>query len=284
MIAAVVVVAALSLLTVTVMGGLAPDDDDDLALVDTEGYDRSTSTTSTTVRSTTTTTRPRRSTSTVAPRPTTTEAPQVLGAVTQRDPGPGSSAGGPAPSTSTTEAPRPVTASPRPAPAPSSPAPATTAPTTTTTTTTLVCRNSTDPACGPLVWDPDPGPYDVKVYAVRVPTSAYVGERVVFAVNRVEPAGADALGACTTWQVSDPGVVNTSSCEELNRSCGRHGPHTPPTASRDELTLSHGVTFATPGEHTVRVSGTTATHLADGCASPYLESFSRTYTVIVRER
>jgi len=281
-IAAVLVVAALSLLTVTVMSGFGPEDDD-VALLDTEGYEPSTSTTSTTVRSTTTTTRPRRSTTTVAPRPSTTEAPQVLGAVTQRVPGSSSSIDGPAPATSTTTGAFRPSPAPAPAPAPttSPPPPTTSAP---TTTTTVVCWNSTDPACGPLSWEPDPGPYDVKAYALYVPSSAYVGERVVFAVNRVERAGADALGACTTWQVSDPGVVSTSSCEEVERSCGRYGPHAPPAASRDEVTHSHAVTFTTPGEHTVRVSGNTATQLADGCASPYLESWSRTYTVIVRER
>lgn len=283
-IAAVLVVAALSLLTVTVMSGFGPEDDD-VALLDTEGYDPSTTTTSTTVRSTTTTTRPRRSTTTVAPRPSTTDAPQVLGDVTTRVPGTSSSSGGSGPSPSTTTAaPRP---SPSPAPAPSpttAPNAPTTSPPAPTTTTTTTCWNSTDPACGPLVWQPDPGPYDVKAYAVRVPSSAYVGEPVVFAVNRVEPAGDDAHGACTTWTVSDPGVVNTSSCEEVNRSCGRYGPHATPAASRDEVTHSHTVTFTTPGEHTVSVSGNTATQLADGCASPWLERWSRTYTVIVRER
>ncbi|HEU5085405.1 MAG TPA: hypothetical protein VFU14_18830 [Acidimicrobiales bacterium] len=282
-IAAVLVVAALSLLTVTVMSGFGPEDDD-IALLDTEGYDPSTTTTSTTVRSTTTS-RPRRSTTTVAPGPSTTDAPQVLGDVTTRVPGTSSSSGDPEPSPSTTTAaPRPSAspaASPSPTTAPNAPTTSPPAPTTTTTTT---CWNSADPACGPLVWQPDPGPYDVKAYAVRVPSSAYVGEPVVFAVNRVEPAGDDAHGACTTWAVSDPGVVNTSSCEEVNRSCGRYGPHATPAASRDEVTHSHTVTFTTPGEHTVSVGGNTATQLADGCASPWLERWSRTYTVIVRER
>lgn len=275
-IAAVVVVAALSLLTVTVMSGFGPEDDDDVALLDTDGQDAWTTSTTT---GSPPTTRPRRSTTTVAPGPATTDAPQVLGDVTTREPGTSPSSDGVATISSTpTAAPRPSSST---TPTTAPPAPTTAPPATTTTTT---CWNSTDPACGPLVWQPDPGPYDVKAYAVRVSSSAYVGEPVVFAVNRVEPAGDDAQGACTTWTVSDPGVTNTSSCEEVNRGCGRYGPHAAPAASRDEVTHSHTVTFTTPGEHTVSVGGSTASQLADGCASPWFERWSRTYTVIVRER
>ena len=69
MVAAVAVVAALSLLTVTVMSNIGGDDE--RAFVDVDG---STSTTEATRR--------------VPPRPTTTtsEAPEVLGETTERDP------------------------------------------------------------------------------------------------------------------------------------------------------------------------------------------------------
>lgn len=271
-IAAVVIVASLSLLTVSVMSGLGGDDDD-FAVVDTEGAD--TSTTSTWVRPTTTTTT--RPTTTIPPAPGT-DAPEVLGETTEREP---------EATTTSTGAPAPVPA-PAPTSTPAAPSPTTTSttstpPETTTTTTTLACRNSTDPACGPLEWDPEPGPYEVEVYAVSVPTTARVGREVVFAVNRVEPAGDDALGACTSWQVSDPGVVSISTCEAVNAECGRYGPHDPPPPSRHEVTLSESITFTEPGEHTVTVSGNTATHLGDGCPSPYLESWSRTFTIIVED-
>lgn len=254
LIAAVAVVGALTLLTVTVMDG---DEGPETATAD---LDADVGTRRARPPTTTPTTR---STSTTATPPPTTAPPAVLGDVTQRGAGTG-----PAPSSAPA-----VTAAPT--------------PTTTTaapTTTTATCRGSVDPACGPLVWDPEPGPYEVEVYAVDVPIEAVVGEPVTLAVEYVEPAGVAAIGACTFWTVDDPGVVNTSSCEEVAHACDRYGPHDPPAPSRDRVPVRRQVTFTTPGEHTISVSGHTATHLPDGCGNPYLNSLERSYTVIVRER
>lgn len=249
---AVTVVATLSLLTVTVLSSLG---DDGSTTLDVDGGEVARPTT--TITSTTTSSRP---------RTTTTSAPEVLGDVIERP----------------AEAAAATTSVPTSAPAPPPPStPATTAAPPTTTTT---CRNSFDPACGPLVWDPQPGPYEVEVYAREVPATAVVGEPVTLAVEYVEPAGGTAVGACAWWTVEDPGVVNTSSCEEVAHACDRHGPHDPPLPSRDRVPVEREVTFTTPGEHTVRVSGHTATHLPDGCANPYLNSIQRTYTVVVSER
>jgi hypothetical protein len=249
----VVVVAALSLLTVTIMSSVGSDDE--RASVDADG-----STTSTTVTS------GRR-----APRPTTTttEAPEVLGETTERVPDASSD---PAATLVPSTAPPPTTAP--------TAAPATTAPPAPTTTTVL-CRNSTDPSCGPFSWDPAPGPYEVEVYAVSTPIAAGVGEPVRFAVEYVDPAGIDAQGACLNWYVSDPGVVNTSSCEVINPSCPRTGPHDPPAPVTDRILLERSITFETPGEHEVRVGGDIGTHLADGCESPYRNTFTRTFTIVV---
>jgi hypothetical protein len=254
-ISAVVVVAALSLLTVTVMSSVGSDDE--RASVDADG-----STTSTTVTS------GRR-----APRPTTTttEAPEVLGETTERVPDASSE---PAATLVSPTAPRPTATTAGPATT-APPAPA------TTTTTTVPCRNSTDPACGPFSWDPAPGAYEVEVYAVSTPIAAGVGEPVRFAVEYVDPAGADAQGACLNWYVSDPGVVNTSSCEVINPSCARTGPHDPPAPVADRILLERSITFETPGEHEVRIGGNIGTHLADGCESPYRNTFTRTFTIVV---
>lgn len=255
LIAAVAVVGALTLLTVTVMDG---DEGPETATAD---LDADVGTRRARPPTTTPTTR---STSTTVTPPPTTAPPAVLGDVTQRGAGTG-----PAPSSAPA-----VTAAPTP----------TTTTTAAPTTTTATCRGSVDPACGPLVWDPEPGPYEVEVYAVDVPIEAVVGEPVTLAVEYVEPAGVAAIGACTFWTVDDPGVVNTSSCEEVAHACDRYGPHDPPAPSRDRVPVRRQVTFTTPGEHTISVSGHTATHLPDGCGNPYLNSLERSYTVIVRER
>lgn len=148
--------------------------------------------------------------------------------------------------------------------------------------TVPACRNSTDPACGEFSWDPQPGPYEVEVYAVSTPIAAEAGEPVTFAVDYVDPAGPDAQGACLNWWVSDPAVVNTSSCEVIATSCARTGPHDPPEPSRERIPLERTITFETPGEHEVRIEGNIATHLADGCESPYRNTFTRTFTITVR--
>ena len=72
----------------------------------------------------------------------------------------------------------------------------TTTPTTTpaavasTTTTTLLCRNSHHPACGPLVWDPPPGPNQPLTVQVTVtPQAPKAGETVTFRVVVDDPDG-----------------------------------------------------------------------------------------------
>lgn len=256
-VAAVVVVAALSLLSVTVVSSVG--NDEDRASV---GVDGSTTTTEATRR--------------IAPRPTTTTTaePEVLGETTEREPGvaDGGAAApaGDAPEPTSTPAPT-VAAAP--------------APTTTTTAPpappTAVCRNSTEPSCGSFSWDPEPGEYEVEVYAVSTPVAATAGEPVTFAVEYVDPAGPQAEGACLNWFVTDPEVVNTSSCEVLATDCARTGPHDPPAPSRERILVEHTIEFQTPGEHQVTLSGNVATHLPDGCESPYANTLSRTFTIVV---
>lgn len=278
MVAAVAVVAALSLLTVTVMSGIGGDDDDERSFVDVDG---STSTTEATRR--------------IAPRPTTTTTtgpPEVLGDTTERDPDADADAdadaapgppGTPAPTTSPTPPPpgpgapagAPPAAAPPPTTAPPPPPPPPTSPPTT------VCRNSYDPSCGEPSWDPEPGPYEVEVYEVSTPDEAVTGEPVTFAIDYVDPAGRAAVGACLNWSVTDPAVVNTSSCQVVATDCDRAGPHDTPAPSSDRISLEHTIVFETPGEHEVTVSGNIATHLADGCESPYRNTFSRTFTIVV---
>lgn len=252
---AICIVAAVALLTVAALGALSGDEEQRTVGLD---VDRSTTTTSEArTRRTTTTTRP----------------PDVLGDVTTRDLGT---------TTTTTTATATTAASSASAPAPAPPTTAAPAPPPSSPPTTT-CRNSTDPACGPLVWDPAPDPSEVEVVEVAVPLRAVVGEPVTFAVDHVERAGADAVGACAGWTVDDPGVPNVSTCEAVNHACDRHGPHDPPAPRTDRVRVERTVTFTTPGEYEVHVGGHTATHLADGCANPYLASWSRTYLVVVED-
>lgn len=121
----------------------------------------------------------------------------------------------------------------------------------------------------------------MEVFAVSTPVTATAGEPVTFAVDYIDPAGATARGACLNWFVTDPAVVNTSSCEVIATDCSRTGPHDPPARSRERIPLERTITFETPGTHEVRIGGNIGTHLADGCESPYRNTFTRTYTVTV---
>src|SRR5690606_30161684 len=105
------------------------------------------------------------------------------------------------------------------------------------------------------------------------PVAATTGEPVTFAVDYIDPAGPEAQGACLNWFATDPAVVNTSSCEVLATDCVRTGPHDTPAPSRDRIALERTIVFETPGEHEVTVSGNIGTHLADGCESPYRNTF-----------
>lgn len=258
---AVTIVAALSLLTVSALSVLDGDDDDRQTVgigpevPGTDDDERST----TTVR--------RRAT-------TTTSEPEVLGEVTSRDPDP--------------TAP-PTTAAPGPPPGPTpagpvaSPAPATTTPRATAPPTTVSCRNSTDPACGTFRWDPEPADAPVPVEVVSAPPAeARVGDTITLALDYVERAGAEAVGACGGWTVRGPGFSDATTCEAVAHSCARYGPHDPPVARDDRVRVTRTLTFDEPGTYRIQAEGTTATHLSDGCASPYLASWSvDTYTVTV---
>lgn len=270
MVFAVVVVAGLSLLTVTAMDSLTGDPDETVGL----GVIDATTTTTTEARSssrrtTTTTTRPATTTTTAA-------EPEVLGEVTEREPDV------PAPTPVSEPAPSPA-APPAPAPTPTTAAPSPPPPPTTTTTTTVVCRNSDSPSCGPHRWDPEPARQPVEVREVSVPRRVRAGELVTFAVDWVERAAPGATGACASWSVRAPGIDNVSTCEEVAHSCDRYGPHDPPPPEPHAVRLARSVTFPDPGTYTVTVGGNTATHLADGCGSPYVNSWSRSYTVVVEQ-
>ncbi len=72
------------------------------------------------------------------------------------------------------------------------------------TTTTLACRNSHDPACGPLVWDPPPGPNQPLTVKVTVtPEVPKAGEIVTFHVVVDDPDGGILQGYQDTVDYGD---------------------------------------------------------------------------------
>lgn len=120
-------------------------------------------------------------------------------------------------------------------------APARPASEASTTTTTLVCRNSTDPACGAFRWDPPPGPNQPMTVAVSwSPSSPKAGDTVTFQVTVDDPDGSQLLSRSEgTVDYGDGtpvlGVGGHIDC------VGGFGPWTPPdpVPVHENLTYQH---------------------------------------------
>lgn len=154
-------------------------------------------------------------------------------------------------------------------------APAPTAPPTT------VCRNSAEPSCGPLVWDPAPQNQEPGVVVVESVEEAVVGRPVRLVVAVEDPDGGAGGGICEDWDSSDPGVIATGSCSDVPEQCSRFGPHDPPAPSPARTTHGTTVTFTEVGVQTVTVSGFTPDTLPDGCPNPYHSTWSHTFQIRV---
>ncbi len=160
-------------------------------------------------------------------------------------------------------------------------APVTTTTTTAATTTTTICRNSTDPSCGPLRWDPAPQDHPPTATETATPTTATLGEPVHLALVLDDPDGGAGGGVCEDWSSSDPGVVATGSCSDIPQDCARYGPHDPPPPTPAQTVHETTVRFTTVGEQTVTVTGFTPDTLEDGCPNPYSSPWSHTFRVTV---
>ena len=104
-----------------------------------------------------------------------------------------------------------------------------------TTTTTLVCRNSTDPACGPFRFDPQPGPDNpMSVHIVMDPPAPAAGQEVVFTITLTDPDGVSINGS--TYIFGDTGLGESSV-----DPCTKFGPWDPP--ARDPAHATEIVTL-----------------------------------------
>ncbi len=185
------------------------------------------------------------------PPPVTTSstvAPPLVQAVVHVGGSPPASSAVPTPPTTvaaTTSTTAVTTTTTRPAATTTSTAPTTTvAP--TTTTTVVACHNSTDPACGPFRFDPQPGadsPMTAQV--VAGPASVRAGQEAVFTVTLNDPDGVS-YGS-SVFIFGDSGIGETSQ-----DPCTKFGPWDPPPrdpASATEVQLVRH-TYFSPGTYT----------------------------------
>jgi hypothetical protein len=134
-----------------------------------------------------------------------------------------------------------------------------------TTTTTRPCRNSTNPACGPFRWDPDPRPNEpLDVSVTFTPAHPHVGEPVTFFVRAVDPDAKWLWGVARDF--GDPrGAVaidgSSMMADAFPDYCApaKYGPWMPPPRRSIDETLGYpgpGVThtYTAPGSYTARWS------------------------------
>ncbi len=149
----------------------------------------------------------------------------------------------------------------------------------TSTSTTTTCRNSTDPACGPVYWDPPPEPNQpLTVQVTSSPAEPRAGEIVTFHVV-VEDPDAEVYKEHNQERDWGDGTSDVSSSIHGD-SILMYGPWTPPSrnGSRHEASFEH--VYSEPGTYTARFSFASFS----GCAGrdPYGSQGQATVTVTVR--
>jgi hypothetical protein len=121
------------------------------------------------------------------------------------------------------------------------------------TTTALVCRNSTNPACGPFRWDPEPAANQPLTADVTyTPTNPKVGDEVTFTVQAVDPDASpvsdhcDFAGSEPAVQFGEKGYV--AGCPlALCTPSDQYGAWTPPKPVRTEKSFVYRHTYMAGG-------------------------------------
>jgi hypothetical protein len=143
-------------------------------------------------------------------------------------------------------------------------------PAPTTTVPPLVCRNSTNPACGAFYWDPQPANAPMNAWFASAPSQAVVGEAVTFVVDWSD-ADADAIDGF----FSPDGVGLGAPC----RYPQGYGPWTPPAAAPGAGSWTYTHTFTAPGVYVLAVSLWTG----DVCGNPYASDWHQQTSITVAE-
>lgn len=152
-------------------------------------------------------------------------------------------------------------------------------PAPTTTTTSLVCRNSTNPDCGPFRWDPPPDDQAASLTVTAPAGPIRTDEQVELTLSMSDPDGPVTLD-CYTVNLDRPGL-SLGACSSTARSeCPeRYGPWTPPQKNPGQAETTTIVEFYEPGTYVVDV----AVDAADGCdnVNPYRSPATARITVEV---
>jgi hypothetical protein len=189
----------------------------------------------------------------------TTAAPQVLGSSVTRPP-----------VTSRTNPPSPT----------GGPQPGDSARSAQFTSSGTPCRNSSDPACGPFYWDPDPGPNEPLTGQVTFePANPKAGDTVTFHITANDPDDGP-LGICSTSYGDGANVVcDPIELMDPDHHCPKqYGPWTPPARKQGAMDTHDVHTYNNAGTYNVSFD----THSGSYCSSdPYASRANLTATVVV---
>ncbi len=145
-----------------------------------------------------------------------------------------------------------------------------------TTAPPATCRNSHDPACGPLVWDPQPANAPATLTASPSATVARVGEEVAVQLVADDPDApvGPVCGPAVGWG-DDSGVVCPALCQLVHGD--KFGPWDPPPPQPGHYETVERHVYTTPGTYTISV------HVGRGmvCDDPYGSQASQTFTINV---
>lgn len=179
------------------------------------------------------------------------------------------------PPTDTTLAPDPaVQVDEAPAPPPDAAAPPTTqAP----RTNELQCHNSTDPACGPFHWSPQPTNRPATL-TIEAPDRIVVNQPVQLDLHMSDPDGPVTFG-CYTVNLDRPGLSSGPCTIERTDCPARYGPWSPPPPKGGQATTDTSVRFHETGTYVITVD----VDPADGCdnVDPYRSGATASLTVEV---
>jgi hypothetical protein len=164
---------------------------------------------------------------------------------------------------------------------PGVPAVTSTAPTTApppTSTTVPNCRNSRDPACGPLRYEPPPVNEPMTVEVAFSPTDPEPGEEITFTVRLSDDGPVsrrNCLNTQTYGEVGERVVLCTVACAPTEPRYGLWDPP-PPENSAFEETFRH--TYDESGTYTATFAYNQG---ADCTSSPYRSTGEASVTVTV---
>lgn len=137
------------------------------------------------------------------------------------------------------------------------------------------CTNSSDAACGPFRWEPDPGPDAPLVVSVTATPRAGDPRTFDFVVVYRDP-DAPIRDDCRMGDFGDGGTVAASSCA-VPACPATYGPWQPPAKEPGYAEAQASHTFPGPGTYTVRFSA------ASGgmCGHPYASTGTGSTEVVV---